>query len=140
MGKVDTDHSETFVSDDDFQVVRERQLTERTLDRDFPKRSDSQHDLVSRIGNRLVSPSSERGRGSKPPYECMSIEQQSHRGASKSSISSSVSSKSGEIQIWPFNRPGTRGSWFMGTGTRRTSGLPFRAIITSSPARARSTS
>src|SRR5262249_5143650 len=116
------------------------ELSECTFDRDLPKRGYAHRDFVVGSRDLFPHPHGETGRFVAPPDKGVRVEKEPQSGASNSSaISSSVNSKSGEIQIVPLPRPGTRGLRSFGTGTRRTSGWPLRAMTTSSPARARAT-
>src|SRR5579863_242078 len=129
--------AEALIPNYSFDIEGEMQLADRAFDDEFPNGPDADENFVGRVGNCLQRTRGERRQVGYLPNESMSVEQQSHNGRSKSSISSSVNSKSGDIQTCPLSFPGLRGSGFLGTGTRRTSGVPLRPMMTSSPASAR---
>jgi hypothetical protein len=125
----------------DSKIEGEIHFPERPLDADLTQRADPNQDVVSRISDRIASGSGQARRFRNPQEQAVGIDRKPHSGPSNNSVmSSSVNSKSGEIQILTLSRPGTRRSRFFSTGTRRTSGSPLRAITASSPASARATS
>src|SRR5579862_6841753 len=95
--------AEALIPDHSFDIEGEMQLTNRAFDDEFPNGTDADDNFIGRVGNCLQRTRGERRRVGYPPDESMSVEEQSHNGRSKSSISSSVNSKSGDIQTCPLS-------------------------------------
>ena len=122
------------------KIFQELELAKGPFYGDFPWGADAYEDIIVRALNFTRSAFRQPTRAVSPPGKGIAVQQEPHRGPSNSSlISSSVNSKSGDIQILPLPRPGTRGLRSFGTGTSFTSGSPLREITISSPAKARST-
>src|SRR5262249_33105573 len=127
-----------------FQVIGRLKLAQRLLDRDLPGDCCADIDRVRPVPDR---PSRRLGKlpgVTEPPEHHVSIEQQVHPASvsipKARAMSSGNSSKSSAIRTFPFHCPPWRGASLRLIGTRRTTGVPARAMITSSPCNARSTS
>src|SRR5437667_3768140 len=121
--------------------VRHDELAQRALDGDLPGDGRAQQDAVGAVRELAFGVLPQAFIAAEKPQGGMRVEQQLQRAPNASAISSGSSSKSSAKWTRPRSAPWTVASAFwLATGTRRATGLPFRAMMMSSPASARSTS
>src|SRR6266498_1907486 len=117
--------------------VRQPQLPQRVLDRDLPGARRRKQQLVVRGGDELPGRGGEPFRRREHPQPHLGVEEDSHSSNALRMSSGSGASKSSATKTRPFSVPSGRSVRTGVAGTRRATGTPALAMITSSPAATR---
>ena len=120
------------------KIGRRTQAAEAHLNGDLPCRNDAEPRRRPRIANERPRVFGESGIVRYPPEKRMRIKEDVHASKESRMSSGRRASKSDDMSIIPRALPGRRSGSVDSKGTRRATGLPALATMTSSPRRTRS--